>query len=147
MHWKSGRAYSQDVRDRVFAAIDAGASAREVARRFDVSVSYVYKALIRRRREGVVSARPWRGRPPRKLDRHAAAIEAHIAANRDITLRGLAHWLAQTHGVRVSVKAVWSTVHRLGLTLKKSPARGGAGPARRGAGAAPLADLATAPRA
>jgi transposase len=40
-----GKAYSQDLRERVMAAVDAGTGAYAVASFFRVSVSYIYKAL------------------------------------------------------------------------------------------------------
>jgi transposase len=39
-----GKAYSQDLRERVMAAVDAGTGAYAVASFFRVSVSYIYKA-------------------------------------------------------------------------------------------------------
>ena len=38
-----GRAYSQDLRERVMAAVDSGTGAYAAASIFRVSVSYVYK--------------------------------------------------------------------------------------------------------
>jgi transposase len=49
MGWVSGQAYSQDLRSRVLAAVDRGGRVYEVAPLFEVSVSYIYKALARRR--------------------------------------------------------------------------------------------------
>lgn len=43
-----GASYSQDLRDRVVAAVDRGVGAYAVAGLFSVSVSYIYKALERR---------------------------------------------------------------------------------------------------
>jgi transposase len=40
-----GRAYSQDLRERVMAAVDSGTGAYAVASIFRVSVSYIYKLL------------------------------------------------------------------------------------------------------
>jgi transposase len=70
MSWRSGRAYSQDFRDKVLAAFDAGEPARDVAERFSVSVSYVYKADLRRRRTGDSSPGPQRCHLPLRLDAH-----------------------------------------------------------------------------
>ena len=50
MAWRQGQSYSEDLRGRVLAAIDGGMAARATASVFRVSVSYIYKALIRRRR-------------------------------------------------------------------------------------------------
>ena len=41
----SGQSYSTDPRSRVLAAIDGGSPARDTGRLFQVSVSYIYKAL------------------------------------------------------------------------------------------------------
>jgi transposase len=57
MGWRSGQAYSLDLRERILAAIDAGMSVRAAARLFRVSISYIYKALIRRRHTGETAAR------------------------------------------------------------------------------------------
>src|ERR1043166_9071228 len=69
MAWRRGQSYiySEDLRGRVLAAVDGGMAARAAARVFRVSVSYIYKALIRRRRTGEVSASSRRGHRPRKL--------------------------------------------------------------------------------
>ena len=48
MAWRRGLAYSQDLRERVLGAVDAGRAVREVAPLFRVSISYIYKALERR---------------------------------------------------------------------------------------------------
>ncbi len=49
MLFRKGQAYSQDLRERVFALFDAGDAAGEIAEALRVSVSYVSKALSRRR--------------------------------------------------------------------------------------------------
>ena len=54
MAWKSGQSSSADLRGRVRAAIDGGLSAKMVAARFQVSVSYIYKALGRRDATGEI---------------------------------------------------------------------------------------------
>ena len=67
MQWRRGRAYSQDLRERVFALCDAGDAVGEIANALCVSVSYVSKALSRRRDTGEISARPQRCHVPPKL--------------------------------------------------------------------------------
>ena len=122
MVWRQGQSYSEDLRARVLAAIDGGMAARSTACVFRVSLSYIYKALIRRRRTGEVSASSRRGHRPRKLTpAQEAALAAHIAAHPDITLAALQTWLAGEHAVRLSNGAMWSAVDRLGLSFKKRP--------------------------
>ena len=67
MGWKSGQSYSTDLRSRVLAAIDGGSPARATAQLFQVSVSYIYKALGRRSSTGETEARPQRNQQVLKL--------------------------------------------------------------------------------
>ena len=120
MAWRQGQSYSDDLRGRVLAAVDGGMAARAAAKLFRVSVSYIYKALIRRRRTGEVSASSRRGHRPRKLTpAQEAALAAHITAHPDLTLAALQTWLVSEHEVRLSNGAMWSAVARLGLSFKK----------------------------
>src|ERR1700687_2336333 len=90
MAWRQGQSYSEDVRARVLAAVDGGMAARAAASVFRVSVSHIYKALIRRRRTGEGSASTRCGHRPRKLTpAQEAALAVHIAAHPDITLAAL----------------------------------------------------------
>ena len=122
MGWQPGQAYSDDLRARVLSAVDRGGRVYEIAPLFEVSVSYIYKALKRRDTTGVVSALPKRGRPGRKLDRHVDALALYIETHPDVTLAELAAWSARERGVTVCVATMWATVQALGLTLKKSRA-------------------------
>jgi len=120
MSWRQGQSYSEDLRARVLAAVDGGMAARAAARVFRVSVSYIYKALIRRRQTGQASASTRRGHRPRKLvPAQEAALAEHITAHPDVTLAALQAWLWDEHEVRLSNGAMWSAVARLGLSFKK----------------------------
>jgi transposase len=55
-----GKPYSQDLRERVIAAVDGGGRVYAIAPLFQVSVSYIYKVLGRRRTTGETTAR-WAG--------------------------------------------------------------------------------------
>ena len=123
MAWKSGRSYSADLRSRVLAAIDGGGPAKAVAALFQVSVSYIYKALARRAATGETEARPQRNQQTLKLKDLHAAIAAEVASRPDVTLEELRAWLLATHEVTASLGLMHKTLARLGLTLKKS--RGG----------------------
>ena len=120
MAWKSGQSYSADLRSRVLAAVDGGIPARAVAARFQVSVSYIYKALGRRSTTGETEARPQRNHQELKLGVHHDAIAAEVARRSDVTLNELRAWLQATHGIGASLGLMHRTLARLGLTLKKS---------------------------
>jgi transposase len=94
--------------------------AKAVARQFQVSISYVDKALGRRSATGETEARPQRNRQALKLAAHHAAIAAEVARRPDVTLEELRAWLLATHEVKASLGLMHKTLVRLGLTLKKS---------------------------
>ena len=119
MGWVSGQTYSEDLRSRVLAAVDRGGRVYEVAPLFEVSVSYIYKALARRRLHGIETALPKTGRAGRKLDRHLDALDAYISAHPDATLAELTEWSASERGVTVCVATMWATLQALGLSHKK----------------------------
>jgi len=121
MAWRRGQTYSQDLRDRVLAADDE--SAREVAERLGVSVSYVIKARQRRDREGRLTAGPRRSGSRPVLADHHAAIDAHVREHPDATLEERRAWLLHMFGVSVSIGTMWNTLRRLKMTLKKRPSR------------------------
>ena len=120
MAWKSGQSYSADLRSRVLAAVDGGSPAKTVAARFQVSVSYIYKALGRRDATGETEARPQRNHQELKLAAQHEAIKAEVARLPDVTLNELRAWLLATHGMAASLGLMHRTLARLGLTLKKS---------------------------
>ena len=120
MEWIRGRAYSQDLRQRVLAASDRGLSARKVAALFEVSVSYVLRARQRRTRTGEVRALKARQVQVRRLAAHGDALRETIAMRSDLTLAELCTWLRTERAVSVGTTALWRELRRLGLTLKKS---------------------------
>jgi transposase len=108
-----------------------GAGVYAAAPLFRVSVSYIYKALGRRRATGDVTAHKSGGGPKPKPAAYDEALRAQVAQKADVTLIELQAWLADDHAMKVSVGCLWARVRYLGLTLKKIAARRGAGPGRR----------------
>lgn len=119
MSWRRGQTYGQDLRDRVLSLDQL--SARAVAERLAVSVSYVIKARQRRARTGAVTPRPQKPPVARKLVHLHDALRDRVALVPDATIAEHREWLAETHGVMAGLTTVWKTLARLGLTLKKSP--------------------------
>ena len=122
------RPYSLDLRERVVAAVGSGRSCRAVAETFGVSVASVVKRSQRYRRTGSAAAKPMGGRRPVLLAGQRAFILERIEAVPNLSLRALAAELAE-RGVVVSYGAIWTFVHREGLSFKKKRAPSRAGPA------------------
>ena len=119
MQWRRGKAYSQDLRKRVFALCDAGDATGEIADALCVSVCYVSKALSRRRDTGKTSARPQRCHVPPKLFGLYDAIRAEVKPRPDAALAELRHWLGEVHDVSASDGLMHGTLAKLGLTHRK----------------------------
>jgi len=115
-----GSPYSQDLRERVISVVDGGMGTYQAAPLLRVSVSYIYKALGRRRATGETTARPsGRGLAP-KLAAHDGALRQRIADEPDATLEEIRAWLLARHDMKVSIGCWWKRLRHLGLTLKKS---------------------------
>ena len=108
MLYQQGKAYSQDLRERVFAASDEGERVGEIAELLRVSVSYVSKVLMRRRTTGETTVRSARGHKPPKLAPFYPAIRAYVAERADTTIEALRAWLLATHQVSASVGLIRS---------------------------------------
>src|SRR3954451_9587539 len=124
MLWQRGKSYSQDLRERVFAAADDGEPVGRIATMLRVSVSYVSKVLSRRRLTGQTQARPQRCHVVPKLNGLLAAIEAQVSNRPDATIAELRAWLLETHKVSASTGLMNKTLAALDLTFKKVPPRG-----------------------
>ena len=134
------RAYSLDLRDRVVAAVSAGASCRSVATTFKVSVASVVKWSQRFRSTGSAAAHPMGGKRPYALAGEREWLLGRLAEQPDVTLRALLAELA-ARGIKVSYYAVWNFFEHEGISFKKKPARQRAGSARRGQAAGAVEEV------
>ena len=115
--------YSQDLRDRVVAAVSGGSSARAAAARFGISESTAIRWAQRLRAEGHAAARPLGGDQRSRLTAHREAVLTLVAHQPDLTLEEIRTALSQRHGLRVGLGTVWRFLKAHKLTLKKKPAR------------------------
>ena len=118
---RRGKAYSQDLRDRVLAAEDRGMRVGQIATLLSVSISYVSKVLSRRRLSGETTARPQRCHVAPKLSGLLAVILAQVTSRPDATIVELRAWLLETHKVSASAGLINKTLAALDLTFKKNP--------------------------
>jgi transposase len=113
-----GRPYSQDLRSRIVAAVEAGATRRATADQFAVSVSCAIKLVQRFRQTRSLEPGP-RGRKPFALAEHEALVRELVAEQPDVTLDELTLAL-EDRGIRVGRSSVNRFLKACGLTLKKS---------------------------
>ena len=130
------RPLSQDLRQRIAAALQSGETTRSAAKRFGVSVATAVRI-----------GQKWRsgyGLQPGKMGGHrrpllsgeaADWIQSRLAEKKDLTMRALAAELAE-RGIVVTHDTVWRFIRGLGLSFKKNADGQGAGWAE-GSAAAP----------
>jgi len=116
------RPLSNDLRERVVAAVLAGETCRSAAARFGVAVSSVVKWSQRHRATGSVAPGKMGGHRKRVLEPHRAFILERITQTSHLTLHRLKDELA-AQGVIVSHNAIWMFMRREGLRFKKKPVR------------------------
>ncbi len=114
-----GRAYSQDLRDRVIDAALAGLTARQAAVRFGVGIATAIVWVRRARESGERKARR-QGQPRRsKLALHRDFLLGLIAGKDDIALLEMQERLVAERGVRAGVGTIWTFLHHCHMTVKK----------------------------
>jgi transposase len=115
------RAYSNDLRERIFRAAKAGESIKSVAKVFEVSVGWVYKILARYRQTGSYAALPYNNGAPRKLSEEDLQLLRKLVQEQpDASLQEL----KEKGNFTVSL----ATIHRalrnqLKITYKKNSSR------------------------
>jgi transposase len=112
------RPYSEDLRARVVAEVEAGASRRKAAARYQVSISFVVKLMQRWRCTGSLVPGRSGGRRPHRLEEHGELVRRLIAERPDRTLEELAARLA-IEGVQVGRSSIDRFLKAIGLTRKK----------------------------
>ena len=114
-------ALSMELRLRVLAAIDAGASCRQAAVRFGVSpASAIRWAQLRRRQGNACPQKQGGERRSRRTEAHAKLILRTLGKKRDATLAELRAALAE-QGVSLGQTTLWRFFARHRITLKKRP--------------------------
>lgn len=115
------KALSVDLRERVVAAVAAGASCRAAAARFGISASSAIRWVALARAGGSVVPGPLGG------DRRSARIEAHaplilglVEQRPEMTLAELQAELGKA-GVAAGIGTLWRFFDRHRITRKKRP--------------------------
>lgn len=123
------KGYSKDLRERAVALVEEGESRREAARVLNLAPSTAVRWLERWITAGTVEAKPGTGHSRSPLKAHEQWLLDLIAKEPDLTLEEIRDRLKREKKLEVAISSVWRFYDRHAITFKKSPARGGAGPA------------------
>jgi transposase len=104
--------------------VEEGRTHRAAAAHFRVSVKFVNDMVRLKRETGSLAPKRQGNRGWSKVGPHEDWVRARLAEKGDLTLDALARELREERGLRVAVSTVGHWLHRLGLTHKKTPARG-----------------------
>jgi transposase len=114
---------SQDLRERIVRAVDAGSTIRQAARRFAVSASAAIKLMQRVRQTGSLAPAQIGGYRRPLLEKHADELRGIVSSQAGITLREIKAALA-ARGIAVkALSTIADMLHRLGLSHKKRSLR------------------------
>jgi len=112
------RAYSEDLRKKIVAAIERGMSKAEAARTFDVSLSSVKRYARRVRQGDSLTPKKSPGRP-RKVDEKAQALlKEDVKERSGATISQRRRFLEHITGTDLSDSTVRRLMKRLGFTQK-----------------------------
>lgn len=94
--------YSQDLRERAIAALEAGKTQAEVAAQFSIHKSTLEKWWYRWRDTGSCEALPGNPGPKRKLQAAAEIIRAEVKKHPDVSLAELCERVVEAKGIQAS---------------------------------------------
>ena len=118
------KAYSLDFRQKIIDVYHKEKiSQRQLAKRFDVALSFIVKLLKQYRTTGKIAPKPFNGGVKLKLSSDNLVVLAElIEQNNDATLDELCQMLYPRIGINVSRATMGRMTQRLQLTVKKNSA-------------------------
>jgi transposase len=118
------KAYSLDFRQKIIDVYHKEKiSQRQLAKRFNVALSFVVKLLKQYRTKGEIAPKPFNGGVKLKLSSDNLVVLAElIEQNNDATLDELCQMLYARIGINVSRATMGRMTQRLQLTVKKNSA-------------------------
>jgi len=137
------RAYSQDLRERVLWGLERGERPSAIARRLEVSRSWVYQVRDDWEREQRRTSLRIGGQRRSRLADWEPQLRVWIEQQPDLTLAEMCDRLSREMAVAITVSALWHQLDKWGLTFKKNAARERARAARRAVGALAMARQST----
>jgi transposase len=111
--------YSEDLRERVVAAVERGTKRSEVVETFAVSLPTLKRWLKQRRETGKLAPKPIPGPPAIKRGALLEVLPARLAEYADATLEEHCSWWSELTGGEVSTATMSRAITALAWTRKK----------------------------
>lgn len=113
------KAYSLDLRERIAAALQEGGKEKDIAARFDVSVSTVQRIDRRLRRQESIAQKPQLGRMPQlSLEEHSTFAQM-LTERTDWTIQSMAVVWQERTGTWLPKSTLHDLLQRIGWRFKK----------------------------
>jgi transposase len=114
------RGYSEDLRERVVAAVERGTKRSAVVEAFMVSRATIKRWAKQWRDQGDLAMKPVPGRPAVTTRGLAAALPERLASQADATLEEHCSWWQEVSGHEVSLSTMSRALTRSDWTRKKT---------------------------
>ncbi len=112
------RAYSEDLRKKIVAAIERGMSKAQAARTFDVSLSSVKRYSRMASQRGSLEPRKSPGRPRKADEKAQVLLEKDVQERPGATISLRRHFLEHITATTLSDSTVRRLMKRLGFSQK-----------------------------
>ena len=112
------RAYSEDLRKKIVAAIERGMSKAQAARLFDVSLSSVKRYSRTVREGGSLEPRKSPGRPPKADEKARVLLERDVQERPSATIGQRRRFLEHITATTLSDSTVRRLMKRMGFSQK-----------------------------
>jgi transposase len=112
------KAYSEDLRKKIFQAVDRGMPKSEAARTFSVSRSSVKRYAAARREGKPLAPKKHPGSEPKLDERARKILEADAEERPAITLKDRCRFLEEMVGVSVSESTLSRLLRKMGFGPK-----------------------------
>jgi transposase len=112
------RAYSEDLRKKIVAAVERGMAKAQAARTFDVSLSSVKRYARSARRGESLTPKKSPGRPHKADEKARALLEEDLKERPAATIGQRRRFLEHITGTTLSDSTVRRLIKRMGFTQK-----------------------------
>jgi transposase len=112
------KAYSEDLRKKIVAAIERGMSKAQAARLFDVSLSSIKRYSRTARQGGSLEPRKSPGRPPKADEKARVLLEKDVEGRPAATIGQRRSFLEHLTGTTLSDSTVRRLMKRMGFSQK-----------------------------